>query len=163
MSFRFLLTVVLCAVAFSAFAQEAPEIDVAVPSRDLPRGAVLSETDLVYMPIPTSRANAIVARSIADLVGMETRRPLRAGDLIRSIDVKRHALVTKGSTVTMKFDAEGISLTAVGRAMADGADGDVITVLNPTSYRQVQALVVAPGEVRVGAPSAPVAQLAAKP
>jgi flagella basal body P-ring formation protein FlgA len=150
MTFRIAFALLLCAVAFSAFAQSAEEVDVVVVSRDLPRGAVISESDLAYKPVPVVRANASIVRSIADLTGMETRRALRAGELIRNIDVKRHALVAKGTTVTMVFEAKGIKLTSVGRAMADGADGDVITVLNPASFRQVQALVVAPGTVRVG-------------
>ena len=162
MTFRIVLVLVLCAAAFSAFAQETGDVDVVVLTRELPRGAVLAEADLAYKPVPAARANSSILRSIADLVGMETRRTMRPGELIRSIDVKRHAMVAKGATVTMLFEAKGVSLTAVGRAMGEGADGDVITVLNPTSYRQVQAIVVAPGTVRVGAgPGA--AQLASRP
>jgi flagella basal body P-ring formation protein FlgA len=160
MTIRFAIAVLLCAFAFSAFAQEQAQVDVAVASRDLPRGAVIADTDLTYKPIPAARANAGIVRSIADLSGMETRRALRAGELIRSIDVKPHALVAKGATVTMLFEARGITLTSTGRAMADGAEGEIVTVLNPASYRQVQAIVIAPGTVRVGTG---LAQIAARP
>ena len=162
MKFRIFFVIALCVMAFSAFAQgPIAEVDVVVATRELPRGAVITEADLGYTPVPAARANSSIVRSIADLAGMETRRVLRAGELIRNIDVKRHALVTKGSTVTIIFEATGVSLSATGRAMTDGADGDVVTVLNPTSYRQIQALVVAPGTVRVGA--APSQQMAVRP
>ena len=162
MTLRFVLTFALCVLAFSAFAQTpSAEVDVAVATRDIARGAVLREADLAYKPVPAARANDSIARSIADLVGMETRRALRAGELIRTIDVKRHALVAKGATVTMLFEAEGIALSAVGRAMTEGGDGDIVTVLNPTSYRQVQATVTGPGTVRVGAAPQEVARLGA--
>jgi flagella basal body P-ring formation protein FlgA len=157
MNYRYLLAVAFCAFAFSAFAQPAPgasvpaEVDVAVTARDLPRGSVLAEADLAYKPMPAARATDSIARSIADIVGMETRRALRAGEPVRNIDIRRHALVAKGATVTMLFEADGLTLTFVGRALTDGAEGDVITVLNPSSYRQVQAIVTAPGTVRVGA------------
>ena len=59
-------------------------------------------------------------------------------------------LVAKGATVTMLFDAPGMSLSAVGRALAEGGEGDSIAVLNPTSYRQVVGVVTGPGLVRVG-------------
>src|SRR5688572_8080442 len=160
MTFRILLVLVLCAAAFSAFAQETGDVDVVVLTRELPRGAVIAEGDLAYKPVPAARANSSIVRSIADLVGMETRRTIRSGELVRSIDVKRHAMVAKGATVTMLFEAKGVTLTAVGRAMGEGSDGDVITVLNPTSYRQVQPMVVAPATVRVG-PAA--ARLASSP
>jgi flagellar basal body P-ring formation protein FlgA len=162
MTLRFLFTLALCAFAFSAFAQTAPaEVDVAVTARDIPRGAVLAEADLVYKPIAAARANDSIARSIADLAGMETRRALRAGELIRTIDVKRHALVAKGATVTMLFEADGVALSSIGRAMAEGSEGDIVTVLNPTSYRQVQAVVTGPGTVRVGGVAQTVTRLGA--
>jgi flagella basal body P-ring formation protein FlgA len=150
---KFLLTVLLCSFAFSAFAQTTPEsqVDVAVTNRDVARGEILRESDLAYKPVPVIRANTSIARSIADVSGQETRRALRAGDMIRLSDVKRPTLVAKGATVTMLFEAPGMVLTSVGRAMTEGGLHDTITVQNPVSFRQVQANVVSPGTVRVGA------------
>jgi len=158
MMMRHSLTFLFCLFAFSAFAQvpaPVPEVDVAVPAHEIARGAVLSESDLTYKAVPSTRANESIARSIADLVGLEARRALRTGELIRTIDVKPHALVAKGATVTMVFESGGVTLSSTGRAMADGAEGDVISVLNPTSYGQVQAMVIAPGRVRIGAAPKP--------
>jgi flagella basal body P-ring formation protein FlgA len=168
MSFRALLILVLCSLAFSAFAaSDADEIDVAVPAHDIARGTVIGEADLAYKPIPALRANASIIRAFADAAGKETRRALRAGEMIRESDLKRPTLVAKGANVTMIFEAPGMQLTALGRALAEGGEGDSIPVLNPTSYRQVSAVVVSAGMVRVSALSAtpallkPVAQ--AKP
>jgi len=148
---RYLAALLLCTLAFSAFAQTpAEEVDVPVPAYDIARGQVLTEADLIYAPVPAARANAGIVKNLAMLTGMETRRALRAGEMIRTFDVKRPTFVAKGSNVTMLFETEGIRLTAVGRAMGEGAEGEVITILNPTSYRQVQGLVIAPGTVRVG-------------
>ena len=57
-------------------------------------------------------------------------------------------MVTKGSTVTMTFEAPGLVLTASGRAMSEGGVGDTVTVQNPASYRQISAIVTGPGQVR---------------
>jgi flagellar basal body P-ring formation protein FlgA len=151
MSLRILLVLVFSVAAFTAFAA-APnaEVDVAVLKSDVPRGTVITEENLDYMPIPLVRANASVVRAITDVAGKEARRALKAGEIIRSSDLKRPTLVAKGSTVTMLFEAPGMRLSAVGRALAEGAEGDTITVLNPTSYRKVEALVVRAGTVRVG-------------
>jgi flagella basal body P-ring formation protein FlgA len=158
MNLKIVLIFAFCAVAFSAFAQGKPndaakEVDLAVPAHDLARGSVIAEGDLTYQAMPAARAVSGVLRSIADVAGKETRRALRAGEPIRTTDLKRATLVPKGSTVTMIFDAPGMRLTAVGRALNEGGQGESITVLNPTSYRQVEATVVAPGTVRVGAAS----------
>ena len=152
MTLRNLLVLAFSILAFSAFAADGvPEVDVAVLKSDIARGAVIAEEDLEYKPIPASRANTSVVRAITDVAGKEARRALKAGELIRTSDLKRPAMVAKGSTVTMLFEAPGMRLTAVGRALAEGAEGDTITILNPTSFRKVEAVVVKPGTVRVGA------------
>ena len=168
MTLRALLVLVICSLAFSAFAaSDGDEVDVAVPAHDIARGSQITEADLAYKPIPVLRANTSIVRAFADAAGKEARRALRAGELIRDSDLKRPTLVAKGANVTMVFEAPGMQLTAVGRALAEGGEGDSIPVLNPTSYRQVSAVVVSAGTVRVSALSAqptpikPVAQ--AKP
>jgi len=155
MNIRYLLALALCTIAFSAFAQDgANQIEVVVPAHDIARGAVIGESDLTVKSIPVLRMNDSIVRNAPDATGKETRRALRAGELLRASDLKRPTLVAKGSTVTMVFEAPGITLTAVGRALAEGGEGDSIAVLNPTSYRQVVALVTGPGTVRVGPPNA---------
>jgi flagella basal body P-ring formation protein FlgA len=152
MTIRVLLILAFSVLAFSAFAADpAAEVDVAVLKADVARGALIAEDDLEYKPIPLVRANASVVRAITDVAGKEARRALKAGELIRTSDLKRPTMVAKGSTVTMLFEAPGMRLTAVGRALAEGAEGDTITILNPTSYRKVEAVVVKAGTVRVGA------------
>jgi flagella basal body P-ring formation protein FlgA len=151
MSMRFVFAVAFCVVAFSAFAQEpADQVDVVVPAHDIARGAVLAEGDLTTKSIAVMRVNDGIVRSVSDAAGKEAKRALRAGEFLRNSDLKRPALVAKGATVTMIFESAGIHLTAIGRALAEGGEGDSIAVLNPTSYRQVVAVVTAPGTVRVG-------------
>jgi len=151
MTIRILAVLVFSIAAFSAFAAPATsEIDIAVLKTDVARGAVIAEEDLEYQPLPLARANASVVRAISDVAGKEARRALKAGELIRTSDLKRPAMVAKGSTVTMLFEAPGMRLTSTGRALTEGAEGETITVLNPTSFRKVEALVIKPGTVRVG-------------
>jgi flagella basal body P-ring formation protein FlgA len=151
MNIRFALAIAFCVVAFSAFAQEpAAQTDVVVPAHDIARGAVLSEGDLTKKSIAVMRVSDGILRNASDVAGREAKRALRAGEFLRNSDLKRPALVAKGANVTMIFESPGIHLTAVGRALAEGGEGDSIAVLNPTSYRQVGAVVTGPGTVRVG-------------
>src|SRR6202158_4960501 len=118
MSIRFLLTVGFCGVAFSAFAQApAAQIDVVVPAHDIARGSVLAEGDLTTKSIAVMRANDGIVRNAADAAGKEAKRALSAGEFLRHSELKRPALVAKGSNVTMIFEVPGITLTAVGRAL----------------------------------------------
>src|SRR5262249_18285702 len=127
------------------------DVEVVVLKNDVARGEVIAEGELDYTAVPQIRANSSIVRAISDVAGMEARRALKAGELIRTNDLKRPTLVAKGSTVTMLFEAPGMRLSAIGRALAEGAEGDTITILNPTSYRKVEAVVVKAGTVRVGA------------
>ena len=163
MSIRFMLAVAFCVVAFSAFAQEpADQTDVVVPAHDIARGATVGEDDLTTKSIAVMRVNDGIIRNASDAAGKEAKRALRAGEFLRISDLKRPTLVAKGATVTMIFEVPGIHLTAVGRALAEGGEGESIPVLNPTSYRQIVAVVTAPGTVRVG-PAAMPATINAKP
>jgi flagella basal body P-ring formation protein FlgA len=133
-----------------AFAAEPDSqgLRVVVPARDIARGELISESDLVYGTVAASAGVAGVVTSMDALSGMEARRVLRAGETVRPEDVRHPILVTRGSTVTMTFDAPGISVTAMGKALSEGGMGDTISVQNIASYRQVSAVVTASGQVR---------------
>jgi flagella basal body P-ring formation protein FlgA len=57
--------------------------------------------------------------------------------------------VGKNSSVSMVFETQNMTLIARGRALQDGAVGDTIRVLNTQSNRTIDAVVAAPGLVRI--------------
>ncbi|HEY0281435.1 MAG TPA: flagellar basal body P-ring formation chaperone FlgA [Rhizomicrobium sp.] len=122
-------------------------VRIVVPARDIARGTTISQADLTFKTMDGNPLSGTVT-SADDLVGMQTRRLLHAGESVRIEDVRRPTLVAKGSTVTMVFEAPGITLTASGRAMSEGGLGETVTVQNPVSFRQVSAVVTGPGQVR---------------
>lgn len=139
-TFLLACALLLCSPAFAG-------IRVVVPNHDIARGATLTESDLTYA---TSANDTMMGTVVAmsDVVGMQTRRVLRTGEMLRVEDLRRPVLVSKGSTVTMSFEAPGIVLTATGRAMSEGGMGENVTVQNPASFRQITATVIGPGQVR---------------
>lgn len=136
-------------MACPAFAESGARI--VVPVRDIARGETLGESDLTYVFVAPESVMAGTATSMESVAGMQTRRVLRAGVSMRNDDVRAPILVTKGSTVTMLFEAPGVTLTATGRAMSEGGVGDTVTVLNPASYRQISAVVTGAGTVKAQA------------
>jgi len=134
-----------------ACAEDAGTINgprIPVPAHDIERGEVITDADLVIQTIAPARMRPGVAMTEASISGHEARRLLRAGEPVRTDDVRMPILVAKGSTVTMLFSLPGISLTATGRAMTEGGMGETISVQNPVSFRQVSCVVTGPGEVR---------------
>ena len=132
----------------------AKGVRVVVPDHNIARGDVIRKSDLVYQTVPTGRAFGGVITAMSQLEGKQARRLLRLGEPVRPGDVRAPVLVARGSTVTMTFDAPGIRLTAVGKAMSEGGMGESVTVLNPVSYRQITATVTGPGTVEAIGPSA---------
>lgn len=150
-AFLFLMSLAVILIIKPAFADTLPAASAArvvVPARDIPRGETLADSDLTYASIAADKMPPSVATSMNDLNGKETRLYLRAGQPVRLDEVRMPVLVTKGSTVTMTFDAPGISLTVTGKAMTEGGLGESVTVLNPVSYRQVTGTVTGAGAVR---------------
>lgn len=121
---------------------------IVVPAHDIKRGDVIGDSDLSYIAVTALPAASGIVTSMDQLDGMQARRMLRAGEPLRDDDVRHPILVTKGSTITMTFDAPGVSLTVIGKAMSEGGLGETVTILNPVSYRQVTAVVTGAGQVR---------------
>ncbi len=147
------LFVLALMVAWPAFAQTAPAdpgLRIIVTTRDIARGEVLSDSDLSYQMVSAASALAGVVTAMNRVAGMEARRVLRAGEAIRQDDLRKPIVVTRGETVTMTFEAPGITLTAMGHAMSEGGVGETVTVENPVSFRQIGAVVIGPGQVRAG-------------
>lgn len=142
---RIFLLVWALMLCWPAFAGAGSRI--IVPVRDIDRGETISSSDLVVRTVDGDAFPGVIT-SAKDLVGMEPRRMLRAGEGIRMQDVRRPTLVTKGSTVSMLYEAPGITVTAIGRAMSAGGLGETVTVQNPVSFRQIGAMVIGPGQVR---------------
>src|ERR1700759_4587745 len=129
------LFIFACALlmAYPAFSDTG--IRIVVPARDIARGETLTDSDLTYAFVDTANLMPGTATSFGAVVGQQTRRVLRAGLSMRNDDVRPAILVTKGTTVTMIFEAPGVTLTASGKAMSEGGLGEIITVQNPASYR----------------------------
>ena len=74
---------------------------------------------------------------------------MRAGQILRRADLMKPELVSRNEQVTLIFQAPGISLTVRGTATEAGTEGDVISVINTQSKRQIQGVVTGPGQVTV--------------
>src|SRR5579862_227931 len=137
----------LCLIGASGAGADAG-VRIVVPAHDIARGQTISESDLTYGTVEGGGLMSGTVTNFATVNGMEARRVLHAGEALRADDVRRPIVVTKGQTVTMTFEAPGVELTAMGRAMTEGGIGDAVTVQNPASFRMITATVTAAGTVR---------------
>ncbi|MGB8603306.1 MAG: flagellar basal body P-ring formation chaperone FlgA [Rhizomicrobium sp.] len=120
---------------------------IVVPVHDIARGDVVGPADFTVVPVSGITQSGTVTAA-AQISGLETRRALRAGEAMRTVDFRHPIIVTKGSTVTMVYEVPGVSLNATMRAISAGGMGEMVTVQNPVSFRQVSAIVIGPGQVK---------------
>lgn len=111
-------------------------------------GEIVGPSDLVW-------SDGVVAPLDApgdpDLViGQAARRPLRAGAAVMRTDLAQPVAVHRDETVSVAFDAGGVSLVLQAKALKDAGVGDVVQVQNPTSKKIIEAVVSAPGQAVVG-------------
>lgn len=130
-------------------------IEVPVLTRDMRPGEVIAKGDFEWTDIAADRLGQNILTNTADLVGTTPKRMLRAGQAIRIGDVAPPVVIKKGDLVAMLVSTPGMSLTAQGRALDEGAAGDTIRVMNSSSKRTIEGTVKGPGQVMVGAISLP--------
>lgn len=131
------------------------DIQVPVPNRPLRAGQVISAADLEWTSAGDRRLPGNTVYDPEDLIGHTSRRGLPRGVPVTLADLKRPAVVTRGSVVTMVLTVGQMRLTARGQALEDGAAGDTIRVMNSRSRTVVSGLVLPDGQVVVDVSGAP--------
>lgn len=113
------------------------------------RGEVLQPSELVATRWPKSQGPVI--GDIQAAARLAARHELRPGQPLRAADLMKPAIVQRNDSVTLVYEAPGLTLTLRGRAQDTGALGDTVNVLNEQSKRVVQGVVSAPDRVTVTA------------
>jgi len=128
-------------------------VEAAVLTRDVERNEVLKASDVtVERRAKAGIGNDAAARNRA--VGMQMRRPLRAGQALRIADLAKPDLVQRDQTVTLIYESAGLYLTVRGKALENGTEGDVVNVLNSSSSRTVSGVVIGRGQVSISVATA---------
>lgn len=86
----------------------------------------------------------------AQAVGQQARVTIYAGRPVRLADLGPASVVDRNQVVPLVYLAGGLAITTEGRALARGAEGDVIRVINLGSRTTVSGRVGPDGTVYVG-------------
>lgn len=124
-------------------------VDVIAVDHPVERGEVLQASDLTTLRRPKAQAGGITEPAAA--IGFAARRPLRPGQPLAAADLMKPEIVSRNETVTLIYQAPGITLTLRGQAQDAGALGDTIGVLNAQTKRVVQGVISGPGRVTIAA------------
>lgn len=117
-----------------------------VATRTIRAKTLISPEDLTLV-------NAELPGALTDpalAVGLEARVSIYAGKPVRLGDLGPPTLVERNQLVTLVYVSGGLAISTEGRALARGADGDQIRVMNLGSRNTVTGRIGPDGAVYVG-------------
>jgi flagellar basal body P-ring formation protein FlgA len=126
-------------------------VEAAVLTRGIERNEVIKASDVVVERRPKAELGGGDVAGRDRAVGMQARRQLRGGQVLKSADLAKPDLVQRDQSVTLIYEAVGLYLTVRGKALEGGTEGDVVSVLNLQSKRTVSGVVVGRGTVSISA------------
>jgi len=123
--------------------------NIPVLSKRVRKGEIIGESDIKLAWVPESQIHKNTILNAKNLIGKEIKQEHNEGSFLTSSNVISPRLVLKGTMVTMKIRTPSMIITAQGRALQDGAKGDMVRIKNMQSHRIIEAVVEADGVVKV--------------
>lgn len=127
-------------------------LEVPVLARRVPRGETIGIGDLEFVKL---RRDAVGRNAVIDkrrIIGRTPRRVLQTGKPIHTNDLRLPYLVSKGKLVMLTVRNKHMLITARGKALENGAKGDVVRITNTRSHSTVQGIVAGPNRVIIDFP-----------
>lgn len=116
-------------------------VHVPVLKRGLKNGTIIEAKDITWITKPAANMRRDVILDETQLIGTTPKRAVMAGMVLRPEDLQTPLMIKRGAPVTMVYETGGMYITAKGRAMEDGAYGQIIKVSNVGSNKQLEAQV----------------------
>ena len=111
----------------------------------LMRGTVIGPGDINVVAQNHEHSEAVRQQ----FVGMQTSRTVYAGHTLTLANVEPPLLVKRNRMVTLSYKMGGLTITTYGRALSEGAQGDIVDIMNVDSKVRVKGIVAGPDRVIV--------------
>jgi len=122
---------------------------VVCASRNLNRGETINEGD-----VHLARKNVLEKPSeyVTDpskVTGLMAKHGIKANTFIKGWMLEKFPVVNKGDLVTIIAESSGLKITAPGRVLMKGFEGELVKVENLMSKKEIYAKIVNPSTVTV--------------
>lgn len=114
-----------------------------IAARDLPAGTVIGSGDVTW---DDTKPGGIADPETA--IGMQARVAIYAGRPVTAGALRTPVLVSRNQIVRVAFDSGTLRIETEGRAMTEGAAGDIVRVMNLSSRSTISAIVAEDGTLR---------------
>lgn len=124
-------------------------VSVPVLRETLSNGSIIGQRDLESIDVPGRQVSSKTILDPQAIIGMTPRRTVVAGTPLAADDLTAPQIIQRGQTVLMVYKSGPLILTAQGKALENGAKGDLVRVVNSSTNRSLQAVAVAENEVEI--------------
>ncbi len=129
---------------------QCQSVVAAVPLR---AGQVIGLGDVKLVSRRISSLSDIGYTDVELVVGQEVARPIRPNDLITDRLIKLLQMVKAKEIVDVVAQTGPVQITLRGRALSNGAMGDMVSVRDERNQKVIQGVVSGAGEVTVTSPA----------
>lgn len=138
-------------VAWSLFVSARVERfgQVVVVKQPIQRGALIGRADLKLQERATSDLLRGYFINPTEVIGMQSQRSLRPGDVVTDAHLKAPLWVERGQQVRLISQTGAIRVSVRGEALEGGGAGERIRVRNSSSERVLEGQIQSPGVVRI--------------
>lgn len=123
------------------------KVPVVVLQKNLPKGSVLNEEDLILEFHPYSRVSQDVVLDKNRVVGKEIKMSLKAGTILRYSYLQSPLMIRKNQIVDIIAIGRNFVVKARGIALQEGREGEKIKVKNISSKKILWGKVISSQEV----------------
>lgn len=123
--------------------------DVMVTAKSLPRGKILAKSDFKAVKYDVSKLPAGYIEDLTYGVGMELKRRLSSGVPLTTTMMRKPEIIKRGQQVSIIARAGSMEVRMSGKALAHGAVGDRIRVLNLKSKKKIEGTVTPSGDIKI--------------
>ncbi len=116
-------------------------LTVAMATRRLSAGDTITEEDIEFVRLRTTRVPHHAAVDAARLVGMQARWPIQPRTVMLTSQVRSPVVVDKGASVRVIVKTANLTVAAAGVALEPGASGQVIEIRSQNSNKKLRARV----------------------
>ena len=121
--------------------------EVLFARKNLTPGSIIRENDTETKRVKKNTLPVDVYSTFEGLENYEVVKTIKAGSVIRSLNLRPARLVKRGTKVQLKILAQGMLVTATVEALEDGHIGQQIKLLNNASGKTITGVVTGLNEV----------------
>lgn len=116
-------------------------VGIPILKHGMKAGEVIRQEDVELDRQPLKRLHKNIITDAGELAGKSAKRSISAGRPIRTDEITRLSIITKGTHITLLYKTPHIEIKTVGEAMDNGAKGDMIRIRNLTSKQVIEGRV----------------------